>query len=229
MRRRAALISILLLGAVGAIGAAPVAAQVPDPPSPPEIPKPDKPPKPPKPPKPDEPPIVPEPPSTPTEPKPPTEPPPGGEEPPEDDGSTGAGGGSSGGGPGAEPRASQPSEGSSVPAAGLLRAVSALREGGAEASRAPARPEPTASAAPAAGDGWVDRVAGSVLSSLEADASSPRSKAAVEDGDSGGAGGLALAFFAAGLVLVAIGLAVGAARARGATEWHPPGSRPDSM
>jgi hypothetical protein len=241
MRQRAALISILLLGAVGAIWAAPVAAQVPEPPPPPDIPKPDKPEKPPKPEKPDppgppedpdEPPEVPEPPSTPTEPEPPTEPapptdPPPDEEPSDDDGSTGPGRGSSGGRPGTQPGTSEPGDRSGASTANGVRVAAALAGVGSQVRRGLGhRSDPTA---PASGEGvmWVDRVVGNVLGSLDADASSSRRAAAVGDSGSGGTGGLPLAGLAAGLVLVSIGLAAGAARARGASQWHPPGARPD--
>jgi hypothetical protein len=246
VKQRAALICILLLGAVWAFAAGPAAAQVPEPPPPPDIPKPDKPEKPDKPGKPgdpdepeepgepeppappddpDEPPTDPEPPSTPTEPEPPAEPlpptePPGGDEPSDDDsgGSAGPGGGRPGD-PGAELRVSALGERAGWP-------VSAAGEpqGGLVHRDAP-------SATAGEGTPWVDRVVSSVLGSLDHAGGAAAGEyvlpaVAVDDGPSG-TSGLPLAVFAIGLVLVSIGVAAGAARARGAGPWHPPGSRPD--
>ena len=74
------------------------------------------------------------------------------------------------------------------------------------------------------------------LDAFEAGSTSASPTSAAPDGpnrtaaDEGslGVGGLPLAVLAAGLVLVAIGFAVGVVRARGAGEWRPPGSRPES-
>jgi type IV secretory pathway VirB10-like protein len=234
MRQRAVLILTILLGAVWATGVSPAAAQTPPPPDvevPKEKkPKPEKPdvpkgPKdPPAPPEEPEPPPPPPPPTPPDSPSPPEPTPPDAEAPPTDDGGAGSGGGTSDGGSGGGPRASE-----------LGTDRSGLSFGQAVESRA--REDVSRTIGPAASPGpgdtgtAIESPTGPSLASFEwsetATAPAEPTRAAAVEADRVGVGGLPVAVLVAGLVLVSVGLAVGAGRIRRAGPWHPPGSRPE--
>ena len=232
MRQRAALILTILLGAVWAVGPSPGAAQTPPGP-PPHVELPDKKPKPEKPEVPNGPkvPSAPEPPEAP-EPEPPPPPPPEGEEPPPtDDGGAGTGGGATGGS-GAEPRSPAPAAAARdvspfAPGSTAIRGEVGESQASGRTSRAfgsIASPE----AMETASRGSLDGFEASPTSASPTSAASDGGNRTAADEGSLGVGGLPFAILAAGLVLVSIGLAVGVVRARGAGEWRPPGSRPES-